>query len=749
MIFRRSLAAILIASFCILNTRVTAANEISINNEIPRTSENIVVDGLSSESAWQGALEIELVYEVSPGENLEAKVKTSAFLLSNDDSLLVLIKATDPHSDDIRAYLSERDDIGNSDHISLSLDTFNDSRKAFKFSVNAIGVQSDSIIDQITGNIDLGWDSVWQSAGTLTGNGYQIELAIPLKSLRFDDNPELKRWKIKLERVWPREVVYSFANIKNDRDNECSLCQYQEVTGFANITPAQNITLIPAVTFSQSDSRPNGDNEWETGNLDDRQSLDLRWGINQNLYLNATINPDFSQVEADSLQLQTNKRFAIRTEEKRAFFVDGADYFSNWSKLIHTRLFTEPEYGVKLAGKSGEHSYGLISLEDKDTNFLITDNQSSRLIRLDGVKSQNQVVRYRYDTGENGNIGFTYTRRNAGEYSNELRAIDGKYWFGSSTYLKFQALSSETNDSDFVRTNYFESGFSNDILSGDAFSVNLTHATRDWSAILTHHYFEDGFRADSGFVSRSDWISSSLGLQYRWYPKSKNAWWKRLDADFTINEVTDIDGQPLNLFRQGGIEVSANYQSFFGVRFFDDTQNFVNQKLLLSFNPNLLVQDYEIKIYEAYGGISPFAGIDIELYYEWGDDVEFTSAELGKLTTYQTSTNYQLNDNWRFTLEYINQSMLVNGNTAYDVHLTNFRAAYQFDVYQSLRLTLQSQRDGSNKSFASQLLYTYKLNPFTLFYAGYSDNAIADQQNIQLERIDRTVFVKFSYAWQL
>ena len=747
--YSRSLATILIVLLIEFFRASVAASDDLKNNEIPRTSERIQIDGAATESAWSEALQIELPYEVSPGENLNSKVKTSAFILTNEDSLLILVKAWEPDPAKIRAYLSERDDVGRSDHISLYLDTFNDSRKAFKFSVNAIGVQADSIIDEITGNEDLGWDSLWQSAGQLTDSGYQLEIAIPFKSLRFVDNPASKRWKIKLERAWPRDVKYQFSSVMNDRNNECSLCQYQEVTGFADIRPAQNITLIPALTLSQSDSRPNGAEDWQSGSIKDRGSLDLRWGINQNLYLNATVNPDFSQVEADALQLQTNKRFAIRTTEKRAFFVDGADYFSNWSKLVHTRLFTEPEYGVKLTGKSGVHSYGFISLKDKDTNFLITDNQSSRLIRLDGVESENQILRYRYDTGEKGNVGFTYTRRDAGDYSNELKSIDGKYWFNSSTYFKFQALSSDTNDSEYTRNNFFTPNFSNEALSGDAFSANLTHATRDWSAILTHHYFEDGFRADSGFVSRSDWVSSSLGLQFRWYPAQNSSWWKKLELDFTINDVSDIQGQRLNLFRQGGLELSASYQSYLGVRFFDDTQTFVTQKVNSSFNPNLLEQDYQIKIYEVYGGFSPLAGIDIELFYEWGEDVEFTSAEIGDLLTKQISTNYQLNDNWRFTLEYINQDMTVNGTKAYDVHLANFRAAYQIDVQQSIRLTLQSQREGADKSLASQLLYSYKVNPFTLFYVGYSDNAIADQQNIQLERLDRTIFVKFSYAWQL
>ncbi len=738
--------AVVLLTFC---TPVYAVANGSTNNEIPRTSQAIVIDGNANEEAWENALEISLEYEVAPGDNLNARIETSAYLLFDDEFLYVLVKANDPNPKSIRAYLSERDQIETSDYVSLSLDTFSDSRKAFKFSVNPKGVQADAIIDEITSVEDTGWDGIWYSGGRITKQGYQVELAIPFKSLRFEDKLTIKGWKIKLERSWPRDVVYSFSSVPNDRDNDCSLCQYQPVRGFANIRPASNIILIPALTFSQSENRERSSEDWQRDSVDDRASLDLRWGIDQNVYLNATINPDFSQVEADSLQLQVNKRFAIRNTEKRAFFLDGADYFSNWSKLIHTRLFTEPEYGVKVTGKTGAHSYGVIVLEDKDTNLLITDNQSSRLVRLDGVKSENQIIRYRFDAENNANLGFTYTQRHSGDYSNKVFSVDGKYWFNPSTYFKFQTLTTETNDYQFVRQDYFGSDRQTLDSAGDAYSFNLTHVNRDWSTSLTHHRFEDDVRIDAGFVSRSDWVTTSLSSQYRWYPKSNDSWWKKIEVDYTLSEVTDIKGQRLNLFRQGGVDIYASLQSYLGVWFYDDTQRFVQQKLLASVNPNLYLEDYQIKVYELYGGFSPLAGLELEMFYEWGKDVDFSSAELGKLETIKASARYQLNEHWRLQLEQINQNLIVQDEPAFDVHLTNLRVAYQLDVEQSIRLTLQSQRQGSDKSLASQLLYTYKIDPFTLFYLGYSDQALADSENMQLARVERTLFVKFSYAWQL
>ena len=727
------------------------ADDVSISSisAIPRLNSLIDIDGHMTDGEWQGALQISLDYEIDPGENTVASQRTTAYLIENGDFLYVAFKALDSEPEKIRAYLSPRDELWESDYVSIALDTFNDSRRAYQFSTNAIGVQADSIIDEINGNDDIGWDSIWTSAGQVNTNGFSVEMAIPLKSLRFVDSDQIKDWKIKLSRVWIRDVKHEFSNVLIDRNQECNLCQFANVKGFKDTKSASNLTVIPAVTLNQSMARDidNGGG-WHGSSIEERGSLDIRWGMNQNVFVNATINPDFSHVEADDLQLQGNERFALRSSEKRAFFQDGSDYFSNWSSLVYTKLFSEPEYGVKLTGKSGEHSYGFISLKDKDTNFLLGDNQSSKTISLEGESSDNQILRYRYDLGEQGNLGFTYTHRDGNEYSNKMLSLDGKYWFGESDYFKFQVMNSDT-----LNPLYLQQAHNLDSeQTGNAYSINYTHSTRNWDVLLTHHNFGKGFRADAGFVSRNNWKTSALEVARNWYSEERNAWWKSISFDLQLNFISDLDGNRLNRSKGIGAVVNGVYQSSLGFVYYSDQQNFVAQHSENSIPEEIeaiLIQtDYDVDTYEIYADFSPFAGLDVSLSYYWGDEVDFFSANLGESKNLISIVGYQLNENLKFTLERSSQSFDVVGDTDFEEKLYNFKTSYQIDTNHSLRFTLQKYRLDDYRNLASQLLYAYEINPFTLFYFGYSDNFRNNEKN-RLQRTDKTLFMKFSYAWQL
>jgi hypothetical protein len=737
----------LLAIFVLLTPFSSHATTNDTPLDIPHINQEIEIDGSLSEPSWENALKISLNFEVFPGENSQPPVATTAWLFEDGKNLYIGFDAKDSSIQNIKAYLSERDDIWSSDYVSIALDTFDDSRRAFQFYTNAVGVQADSIVDQITGKTDRGWDGIWQSASKINQDGYVVEMAIPLKSLRFRGGDSLKTWNIRLARIWPRDTKREFANVRDDRNNDCKICQYQSIAGFETITPAQNITLIPAVTLSKSETRDGlTEQNWQSGELTDRESLDFRWGIDQNVYLNATINPDFSQVEADELQLEVNKRFEVFTTEKRAFFLDGADYFSNWSRLVHTKLFAEPDYGVKLTGKSGAHSYGVISLKDKDTIFLLPDNQSSRFIRREGEESDNQIVRYRYDLGDKGNIGFTYTNRDSDDYSNEMLAIDGKYWFGLSDYIKFQVMTSDTLNPEEVYAT--RTGIDRE-QSGNTLSVSYLHTERDWDLLLTHHQFGKDFRADAGFVSRSDWKSSSVQTIKHWYAKDSSNWWNQVSAGIQIARIGDTSGNELIDRTNFDINFSGIYQSEFGVTYLAEEQNFVQQRVGDSADPALFGRKFDIKTLEVYFDFSPLAGLDISSSISWGDEIDFSTARVGDIVTIQPSVSYQLNDHWKITLDYVSETLEVDNETIYDVKLYNYRTAYQIDVNSFVRLTIQASEDSGNRTMASQLLYSYQVNPYSRFYFGYSDDGFKTADINHFKRTDRTLFTKFSYAWQL
>ncbi len=708
---------------------------------IPYIEQSISVDGVLNETVWSKALKISLSYEIKPAENIPAIVSTTAYIFEDGENIYVGFDARDDSPKNVRAYLSDRDELFNSDYVTIAFDTFNDSRKAFKFYVNAAGVQADSIIDEITSGNDFGWDTIWQSMGKVNSKGYVVEMSIPLKSLRFEDNDQVKRWGIRFSRILNRNLRFEFSNVPDDRDNDCQLCQFSTFAGFEKTIPAHNLTLIPAMTATRNDSRDllNG-GDWNDGSFDIRESLDLRWGINQNLFLNATINPDFSQVEADEIQLEANKRFAVFVPEKRAFFLDGADYFSNWSRFIHTKLFAEPEYGLKVTGKQDKHSFGVMSLTDKDTTFLLPGNQGSRLVSLAGRKSENQMLRYRYDLGKQGNIGMTYTDRNATDYSNKMFAIDGKYWFGQSDFFKFQLMSSENlYPLEVQQTQGFEQDKDT---SGNAFSVNYKHAARDWEWQLTHHRFGEGFRADSGFVSRSNWTSNAGTFTRRWYPEVQNQWWTNMRLSGRWQRDGDLADKLLKKERIVQFEVFSQYQSLISASISRNEEEF-------------LQRIYPLDSYNAYLEVTPLPGLDLILDYVWGNEIDFSDSSdrlkprKGDVNTLVANIDYQFDQHIKFTVEYIDKRLQVLEQTVFDINLYNFRAAYQLNVNSFIRLTIQANSVQSDQSLASQWLYSYRVNPFTLFYLGYSDQGFQTTELNHLRKVDRTLFMKFSYAWQM
>lgn len=726
--------------------QASALSQTSVE-QIPFIQQSVIVDGNLEDEAWQHALKVPLSVEVFPAENKPAHLNSYALLYEDGNNIFVAFFAEEKNTKDIRAYLSDRDDINTSDRVSITLDTFNDSRRAFRFSVNPLGIQQDSIIDEQTDSNDDSWDSIWYSAGKLVPQGYIVEMRIPFNSLRFEAKQDIKTWGFEVERIWPRQQETVFLNHPRDRNISCNLCQMPKITGFNKVKEPTNLMLIPALTLVDSESRNLATNSgWEGEGLEERVSLDLRWGINQNTFLNTTINPDFSQVEADALQLDINNLSTLFLTEKRPFFLDGIDYFSNWSRLVYTRIFEEPEYGIKLTGKSEGHSYGLISLEDKHTNILIPDEYGTQLFSLRDMKSQNHMFRYKYDLGDSGNIGTTITRREADGYQSTLLSLDGKFWFSQQDYLQFQLMNSET---DYPQEILDRKPDQLKNIDDQAVTLRYRHASRDWDWALTYFRFGEDFRADAGFVSVSNWERQAFQLTRKWH-NTEDSWWNMFRIDSTYYTTQEIDGTGIEDRAQVSFEINGIYESAIGLDLADIEQTFIDPSIV---NQPQQVFDLQRAIF--WGEFNPIADLGVEFSYTWGDDIDFTTSRAADVKTFVAEFDYQLSRSTNAELEFIRETLDTALGQAYEVSLANFRLAYQLDEKSFIRLTLQSRNTellNSNNDLellANQLIYSYKVNPFTLLYLGYSDKYLTDINSFDLEKTDKTLFFKFSYAWQL
>jgi len=743
-----------------LFSTVSVANIQSVERNrfaLAEIDQKISVDGVMDESAWESATKMELKYENNPGEGTPSPVKTEMYLYQDGDSLHIAFKAYDPQPGSIRASLRDRDALWADDNVGIIIDTFNDERSGFEFFVNPLGAQADMKMDDTNGwNEDSSWDAIWDSAGKITDFGYVVEMSIPFSSLRFPDVNGEKIWNIAGWRNYPRDVRMQMATHKSNRDIKCNLCQFEQLVGLENVKAAKNFQLTPTLTVSRQDQKPSVVNseghsvpgDWENGEVEVEPGLDVRWGITQDIVLNATINPDFSQVEADAGQLDVNNTYALFYPEKRPFFLDGASYFdtSNFN-FVHTRNIADPDLGVKLTGKTDDHSYGVMVANDDNTSFLMPGNQGSSIASLE-QESEVAIARYKLDVGERNNVGVLMTHRQADDYNNTLLSIDGTYWLSQKDNIRYQVARSQSDNPTKIVEDFDVDKEQED----NAFSVNYSHTTRDYNLVAGYTNIGEDFRADLGFQSRANIERVVLGGRRNYYGDSKNTftrwgyfgdWDKTYDQDGNVlEEEYEIHG---NL--QGQKQFFTNFGIVHRERYYDGDYYNINQFMM-------------------FAEIDLASNIEVGNFLRFGKQIDFANSRLGDVVDIEPFISWDVNEHLKIRADYNYSHLDVEDERLYTAHQTDIRIGYQFDMHSILKFVVQytdierepdlyqyddieDRPDRKSKYFSTQLIYSYKINPQTLFFIGYSDGGYQDDNLEQLERDQRTIFTKFSYAWQL
>jgi uncharacterized protein DUF5916/cellulose/xylan binding protein with CBM9 domain len=485
---------------------------------VPRAAGAIRIDGNLDEAAWSGPPTMELGYETRPAENGPAPVKTEVWITYDDANLYAAFRAHDPDPKQIRARYSDRDNAFNDDFVGFVLDTFNDQRRAFEFFVNPRGVQMDLTQNEMTGNEDSSWDAIWDSAGRITADGYEVEVRIPFSSLRFPSTAAEMTWGIDAVRNYPRGPGYRLALQPLDRGNNCYLCQESSLVGITDVRAARSIELDPTLTASQTAQRssfPSG--AFHDGNPKPEVGLTTQWGMTPNFTLTGAINPDFSQIEADAAQLAVNKQFALFYPEKRPFFLEGADIFETRFQAIYSRNIADPEAGLKLTGKSGKNAFGAIVAVDRQTNFLIPSSQGSALASSDD-QNVSTILRYRRDLFGATTGGVFYTGREGDGYHNRMLGGDVLFRWHKAEAFRIELMGSMTQ---YPQSIAASTGQSADAFNGHALRAVYQHLGREWVYYVLYRDVAKGFRADLGFVPRADFKERGAMLEHAWYPKAR------------------------------------------------------------------------------------------------------------------------------------------------------------------------------------------------------------------------------------
>ena len=711
-------------------------------SQLPKFDEAISIDGSLAESAWRGALQLTVPHQNQPYEGEKAPVETTMYLFEDGENLYVAFDSKEPNPEEIRAYLRDRDNLFDDDYAGIMIDPFNDGRRAYGFAVNPLGIQLDVVRDEITREWDFSWDAIWDSAGQLNGAGYIVEMRIPLSQLRFPASEGKQTWRFMGYRGWPRDETYEFGTVSLNRNNTCEVCQYPTIEGFEGARPVKDIEIVPTLTMIRADVLPGPPAQsLVRGDLKTEQGISMRWGVTPDITASFTINPDFSQVEADVPALDVNQQFAIFYPEKRPFFLEGADYYQTPLRAVFTRTVADPRYGMKLTGRRGEHTFGAFLTRDSTTNLLLPGIFQSASTFLD-TESDVFVGRYSRNIGTS-NFGGLLTIRDADGYQNSVGGFDGRWNATDQDSVRVQVLRSQTQ---YPLALAEEWSLPQGAFGGNALSANYSHDARDWFWSVNRRDVDENFRADAGFMAKVGYDWSALSIGRNWYGSQETIWnrmqlWGHWDVSHTA------DGRLMERESKVNFQVSGNAKTAIDIQLYEKRS---------------LWRDiyYPIFAYSFMGSITPVGGLELKIFTWDGEEIDYENDRLADSFGVNPAVQWSVNTNMLLNVAYTRSVLdTKEGRRIFDARLVDARATWQFNARSFVRLTVQEQDIERNpdayfspvfrnaKSRGLQLLYSYKLNPQTVFFLGYADNHIDNDLLLRNLMTDRTFFMKIGYAW--
>lgn len=710
------------------------------------TTQPIKVDGNLDEAAWQTSARATNFAETNPGDNIRPPIDIETWTAYDEGHIYFAFRIhDDPQA--IRQTLTDRDNIWQDDYVGVILDTYGDNAWSYFLAANPIGIQGDTRIVN-GGNEDLGFDVVFQSAGQITDTGYQVEMAVPFRSLRFPSR-EVQAWKINFWITRPRESrnTYSWAAIS--RDDPCWLCQIGTLTGLQGIRPGGKLELLPALTGSQAGSLVDPNNPvagLDNGKLSADPSLGLKYSFSPNLIADLTLNPDFSQIEADAAQVDVNTTFALFFEERRPFFQEGSDLFNTTINAVYTRTINNPLTAAKLTGRSGRTSVGYIGARDRDTPFVLPFEEGSGTAQ--GAESFTNILRAKQTFGSSSYIGALLTDRRLDDGgTGSVFGLDGTFRLSRKYSLAWQAVGSRTvepnnpnlySDSRTFGDKAHTGTFDGEQFNGYAADASLERDARHWNFEMNYRAISPTFRADNGFVFQNNFQRASLFQMYTFY--RDKGFIQRIMPDMVAGYDWNFDGQRKDEYLWLGTRVQMKGQTFLGVR-----------TLVVS---NEVFRDIDFR---GLRRVNAFVNSNFSKAVQLGGFVSRGRAIARNLATPVMGNNMDI-ELWgtirpgeRLRIEpTFNFSQLHTRETDEEVfsgYIVRARTSYQFT--RRLFLRLVTQYNDFSERFDVDPLITYRINPFSAFYVGSThdlqDFGRQDGTPVGLRQTDRQFFFKFQY----
>jgi hypothetical protein len=727
---------ILAITLLALSFAAAAAAQTTDDIPVSRISQPPKIDGILDDDAWKMApltmtANQWVSYQPVRGDKMPEDYRTEVRIGYDDRNVYFAFHCFDNEPAKIRTNVSRRDSAFNDDWIAMSLDSAGTGQSAYHLFSNPSGSQMDAINTSASGE-QFDADVVWYSVAKTTSDGYVVEIQVPLQTLRFKGGDTVRMGLVFFRKVSRTGVSYAWPEML---PGQWVFDRPSHIT-FSNLKPRRLVEVLPSVTYGVRQERDSASSSWGAADNDTHVGGSGKFGITSGVTLDATVNPDFSQVESDAFQIQVNQRFPIFFSEKRPFFMEGMGLFNiargnNMRTAVHTRRIIDPIFGAKLTGTVGKTTFGVLNALD--------DHPGDVGDRGDAFADRNKLFtigRATYALRRSDYVGGIVTQTTHKGRNNLATGADFIVRPSSAQSLAGMFLTTRTSDG------------SSDT-QGNAAQLTYEFENRRFSTTVQGEHYDRDFQMDTAFFLRTGFTGAWTNGRVNFYPRSGTNFWLQRISPFVFakagrDRVQDGDehfidaGVSFNFTRQGNvnIEVARGEEAWRGRQFkaYNDIFVFAGMQAVRWLN--------------VHGGI----GIGPAIYYDEVDP--FQGHSRGSFFGLTFQPNQHLSQGIEGNTSRLTRES--NGELVYNVYAINARTTYQFDKHFLVRFL--AQYDSSEHRLLTDFLASYEFVPGTVVHAGYgslyergpsSANPNDANRPVRLEEryraTDRGFFFKASY----
>jgi hypothetical protein len=701
---------------------------------VTTTSDGITIDGRFDESAWATATPVTDLIRFQPTAGGPPPGTTEIRVLQDERMLYfgIHVRGADYN---VRGRVSPREDINEDDQIGIYIDTFGDQLSGYKFYFNAIGIQQDMVVGP--GTFNFRWDTVLHTKGRLVDDGFDLEVGIPFRSLKFPASTGGDQtWGLILTRKIPHaNEKFSYPVLQRNHPREFS--QAIPLTGVRPPGRGSGLEIIPGLTAVQTASADQPGDPLGWSGLDPwhdaiHPSVDLRMGLTPNIGLAAAINPDFSQIEADETPIALNQRFAFFYEERRPFFIEGSNHFNDQAATLYSRSIVEPLFGTKVSGKEGPWALGALHTLDLSPGASAHELERGdaeegtiggfSAADVEGARAESTMMRLKHDAFSGGYVGGTVATKRI--------LADGPRGTHHSASLDTQVPLGDRWTATGVSFHSFTGPSPGDTTWGTHSQLSVNRASgvgTGFAASVSDR--TPGVRKELGFLNQSALTTVSTRADYTVEPEA--AFIDTYTPSVSGIVVEERDGN-------GWVEVETDHELQVGVhelevdagwtREDEDGARATGGKAGVSYKG------------QAGAGLGFGVATDVERALDYSTLATATLTSTTVDLTLRPRSGIRLDTRFRYATK------TPDGFDLVDATLARAKLTYQFTPELGLRVIEEhTTTTGVDPRLVSSVLLTWLEHPGTAVHIGYADATVLGRDG---GPTNRTVFAKGTFLFR-